>query len=113
VLWWKDAKLIGEERKINRDCYVVEVPVPDSDRTMRLWVEKHMGLLLEAETFDSKKQLLRRLKIRSIKKMDGLWVAKDIEIRDRTSGSTTTLQISDLEWGNEDRADQEAHEPLS
>ena len=113
VLWWTNATLLGEERKINRDCYVVEVPVPDSDRTMRLWIEKQMGLLLEAETFDSKKQLLRRLKIRSIKKMDGLWVAKDIEIRDRISGSTTTLQISDLEWENATPVDQENHEPLS
>ncbi|HEY5621146.1 MAG TPA: outer membrane lipoprotein-sorting protein [Pontiella sp.] len=113
VLWWTDSKLIGEDQKINRDCYVVEVPVPDSDHIMRLWIEKQMGLLLEAETFDSKKQLLRRLKIRSIKKMDGLWVAKDIEIRDRTNGSTTSLQISDLEWESSTPDEQENDEPLS
>jgi len=113
VLWWTGSTLTGEETKINRDCYVVDVPVPDSDLIMRLWIEKNMGLLLESETFDAEKQLLRRMKIRSIKKMDGMWVAKDIEIRDRASGSTTTLQISDLVWMHEEETEQEIHEPRS
>ncbi|HSR87702.1 MAG TPA: serpin family protein [Pontiella sp.] len=98
VLWWADSKLVREEKKINRDCYVVDVPVPDSDNSMRLWIEKKMGMLLEARTFDAKQKELSRMKIVSIKKTDGMWVAKDLEIRDRKTGSKTTLQISDLVW---------------
>jgi serpin B len=98
VLWWPNSKLIREEKKINRDCYVVDVPVPASDNTMRLWIEKKMGMLLEARTFDADRRELRRMKIVSIKKTDGIWVAKDLEIRDKQTGSKTTLQISDLEW---------------
>ncbi len=98
VLWWPNSELIDEEKKINRDSYVVDVPVPGSANTMRLWIEKKMGMLLEAQTLDAKKKQLRRLKIKSIKKMDGMWVAKDLEIQDKVSGSKTTLQISDLEW---------------
>lgn len=100
VLWWPGSKLIREEKKINRDCYVVDVPVPDSKNTMRLWIEKKMGMLLEAQTLDAKQKELSRMKIKSIKKMDGMWVAKDLEIRDKQTGSKTTLQISDLEWKN-------------
>jgi hypothetical protein len=100
VLWWPGSKLVDEEKKINRDCYVVEVPVPDSGNTMRLWIEKKMGMLLEAQTFDTEKRQLRRMKIKSIKKMDGMWVAKDLEILDQQTGSKATLQISDLEWKN-------------
>lgn len=100
VLWWPNAKLIDEARKINRDCYVVDVPVPDSSKTMRLWIEKNMGMLLEARTFDRTGDELSRLKIISIKKMDGMWVAKDMELSDEKTGTTTTLQISDLEWMN-------------
>ncbi len=100
VLWWSGSKLIDEEKKINRDCYVVDVPVPDSDKTMRLWIEKNMGMLLEVQTLDAKQKELRRMKIVSIKKMDGMWVAKDLEIRDKNTGTKTTLQISDLEWEN-------------
>ncbi len=98
VLWWSNSELIDEEKKINRDSYVVDVPVPDSENTMRLWIEKKMGMLLEAQTLDSKKKQLRRMKIKSIKKMDGMWVAKDLEIQDKISGSKTTLQITTLEW---------------
>jgi len=98
VLWWSGSTLVDEEKKINRECYVVDVPVPDSDNTMRLWIEKNMGMLLEAQTFDAKNKQIRRMKIKSIKKMDGMWVAKDLELTDRRTGSKTTLQISDLEW---------------
>jgi len=100
VLWWPNSKLIDEKKKINRDCFVVDVPVPDSDKTMRLWIEKKMGMLLEAQTLDARKKELRRMKIKSIKKMDGMWVAKDLEIRNKATGNKTTLQITDLQWKN-------------
>jgi len=29
MLWWPNSKLVGEEKKINREAYVVDVPVPD------------------------------------------------------------------------------------
>ena len=100
VLWWPNSQLVKEEKKINRECYVVDVPVPDSDNTMRLWIEKKMGMLLEVQTLDPQKKKLRRMKIKSIKKMDGMWVAKDLEIQDKQNGSKTTLQITDLQWKN-------------
>ncbi len=100
VLWWSGARLAGEEKKINRDCHVVEVPVPGSEETMRLWIEKNMGMLLEAQTLDAQGKEVRRLRIESIKKMDGMWVAKDLEIRDTATGSRTILQINDLQWKN-------------
>ncbi len=100
VLWWPRSKLINEEKKINRECYVVDVPVPDSSETMRLWIEKKMGMLLEAQTLDADKKEIRRMKIKSIKKMDGMWVAKDLEIKDKQTGNKTTLQITDLQWEN-------------
>lgn len=100
VLWWPGSTLIREEKKINRDCYVIDVPVPNSENIMRLWIEKKMGMLLEAQTLDAKQKELSRMKIVSIKKMDGMWVAKDLELRDKKTGSKTTLQISDLEWKN-------------
>ena len=98
VLWWPNSTLIDEEKKINRECYVVDVPVPGSDQTMRLWIEKKMGMLLEAQTLDARKKELRRMKIKSIKKMDGMWVAKDLEIRNKATGNKTTLQITNLQW---------------
>lgn len=101
MLWWPDSKLVGEEKKINREAYVIDVPIPDSEHFMRLWVEKYMGMVLEAQTLDKKEKQLRRMKIKSIKKMDGMWVAKDLELLDKKSGNKATLQISNLEWVKE------------
>jgi serpin B len=100
VFWWPDAQLIDEGKKINRDCYIIDVPIPGSNQTMRLWIEKNMGMLLEAQTLDAKKREINRLKILSIKKLEGMWVAKDLEIREKKTGTKTTLEISDLEWVN-------------
>ena len=52
MLWWPGSKLIDKEKKMDRDCYVVDVPVPDSQNTMRLWIEKEMGILIEFQTLD-------------------------------------------------------------
>lgn len=100
MLWWPNAMRVDEQKKINRECHVVDVPVPGSDLTMRLWIEKKMGMLLEAQTLDASQKEIRSMEIKSIKKMDGMWIAKDLEIADKLTGSKTILQISDLQWKN-------------
>lgn len=112
VLWWPNSKLIDEEKKLNRPSHVVDVPIPGSKNTMRLWIEKNMGMLLEAQTLDPKGKELRKLKITSIKKMDGMWVAKNLELRDKKSGSKTILEISDLVWKNP-KPSEAAFDPAS
>ena len=97
VLWWPHSRLLGEGRKINRECQIVEVPVPDSDRKMHLWIEKKMGMLLEAQTRNASGKMIRRLKIKSLKKMDDLWVAKDLELLNAETGTKTLLQITNLQ----------------
>lgn len=112
VLWWPNAQLVKEESKINRKCYVVDVPVPGSSELMRLWIEKEMGMLLEAQTLNAKKKMVRRMKIVSIKKMDGIWLAKDLEIDDVRRKGKTVLQIDNLVWGEEETmAEIEAYDP--
>ena len=98
ALWWSNAQLKGEGKKINRACYIVDVPVPNSTDVMRLWIEKKMGMLLETQTRNAQGKLLRRMKIKSIKKLDGLWIAKNLELKDYKTGNKTLLEISDLKW---------------
>ncbi len=98
VLWWPNSKLVDEGKKLDRACYIVEVPVPNSENTMRLWIEKKMGLLMESQTLDKERKVIRRQKIKSLKKMDGMWVASDLEIKNMVKGSKTDLLIKDLEW---------------
>ncbi|MDZ8118254.1 outer membrane lipoprotein-sorting protein [Pontiella agarivorans] len=102
VLWWPNSRLIGEDKKLNRDTYIIDVPIPGSENIMRLWVDQYMGMVMEAQTLDKAEKQLTRLKIKSIKKMDGMWIAKDLELSDKQSGRKTTLQISDLKWMDEE-----------
>ena len=101
VLWWPGSRLVGEDRKLNRDTYIIDVPVPGSENTMRLWVDQYMGMVMEAQTLDASENQLSRLKIKSIKKMDEMWIAKDLELSDKTTGRKTTLTIADLKWMDE------------
>ncbi|WP_372795921.1 outer membrane lipoprotein-sorting protein [Pontiella sp.] len=102
VLWWPDSKLVGEDKKLNRDTYIIDVPVPGSENIMRLWIDQYMGMVMEMQTLDKTEKQLTRLKIKSIKKMDEMWIAKDLELSDRKSGKKTTLTISDLNWMDEE-----------
>ena len=112
VLWWPNSRLVGEERKINRECFVVDVPVPGTDGdTMRLWIEKKMGMLLEMQARNADGKTTRRLRIKSIKKMDGMWVAKDMELLDKKTENKTLLTISGLKWGDSS-APQTAFDPV-
>ncbi len=101
VLWWPNASYVGEDRKLNRDSYIIDVPVPGSENTMRLWIDQNMGMVMEVHTLDKSEKQLTRLKIKSLKKMDGMWIAKDLELSDKASGKKTTLRVSDLEWMDE------------
>lgn len=101
VLWWPDSKLVGEGKKLNRDTYIIDVPIPGSENIMRLWIDQYMGMVMEAQTLDKSEEQLSRLKIKSIKKMDEMWIAKDLELSDKKTGAKTTLTISDLDWMDE------------
>ena len=97
-LWWPDPVLVGHEKKLNRACFVLEIPDPRrADRRRRLWIDRKTGMVLETRTLDAERRTLRRLKIKSIKKIDGLWVAKDLELIDQTTGIRTLLRIADVE----------------
>jgi len=96
MLWWKGGTVYGSEKKKGRDCYVVDLPVPGTTDTMRLWVEKKMGLLMETQRFNAEKEQIQRVKVISLKKVDGMWVVKDLEITHTGSRNKTTLRIDDL-----------------
>lgn len=112
ALWWENPKLIDTSRKINRPCYVIDIPVPDTPDTMRLWIDQKDYLLLEAQTLEGGKKPARRMRIKSIKKFDELWVAKDLEIMDMETRTKTLLQISDMEVESHANTQPPQSEPL-
>lgn len=99
-LWWPGGKLCGEEEIRGRDCYVVEMPSPrsgeDAYSRVRVWIDKEMRMLLQAEGFDRDGDIQRKLWIRSFKKIDERWMVKDMEVQSYPSVHRTKLRIDEV-----------------
>ena len=100
-LWWKDARLSGMEKKKGRLCHVVDViaPAPENGEYagMRLWIDPEIGLLLQAEGYNRSNERIRRMEIKSFKKIEGLWTIQDIDVESFPSRHKTLLRVSDVE----------------
>jgi len=108
-LWWKGAVLVGSEEVLGRPCYVLEVPAPRLSRPVaaapasqpyarvRLWIDKELPILLQAEGMNADSQAIRRLWVRSFKKIDDRWMIKDLEVQQVPSPHRTKLTIEDVQ----------------
>lgn len=95
-LWWPNARLLGETKKINRNAWLIEIPDPHSPQRLHLWIEKEMAMLLEAQWLDANNDTLRTLRIKRIRKIDELWIAKQLEILHHTTGERSVLYLHDI-----------------
>jgi hypothetical protein len=74
----------------------VRVPAPEprgACAEARLWVDRHVFALLEAEARDAEGRPLRRLSVKSLRKMDGQWTLQDLEVRTPAAGTRTRLHV--------------------
>jgi len=100
-LWWRGGKITGEEEIKGFDCYIVDVPRPSGVECeyayVRLWIEKKIRVLLQAEGYDSEGDIIRRLWIKSCKKIDDRWMIKDMEIQGNPAEHRTKLRVKAVE----------------
>jgi hypothetical protein len=103
-LWWPGGKITGSERVRGYRCHVVEIPAPARPATaeppskqdyakVRLWIENKHRMLLQAEGFDAAGRRLRRLWVRSVRKIDERWMIKDMEVQSYPAIHRTKLTI--------------------
>lgn len=96
-LWWEGGSVVGEDSPKNRPCYVVEVPAPPTQAgscaKMRLWIDKKLRMVLRAEACDAQGTALRRIWVRSVKKIDERWIVKEMEVQRFPSDQRTRLTI--------------------
>lgn len=100
-LWWPGGIEQGEASVRGRDCTIVDVPAPqDQDRDvngMRLWIDNHAGMVLRAESYRADGSLIRRMDIKSFKKINGRWVIKDLDFEGFPAKSRTSLRVRHVE----------------
>jgi hypothetical protein len=95
-LWWPNATLIGPARKINREAWLLEIPVPNHTDHLRIWIEKEMAMLLEVQRINAKGRRLQTLRIKRLRKIDDTWFAKQIELYHHRNGDRSTIYIDEI-----------------
>ena len=95
-LWWDDFSYDREregETVHGQVCAVVLLK--KGDRTVRVWVDRKTGALLQAEEFKGDKPL-RRLWGTRIRKFGERWMANVLEVETVGSGHRTKITVEDM-----------------
>ncbi|MGA1529877.1 MAG: outer membrane lipoprotein-sorting protein [Kiritimatiellia bacterium] len=99
-LWWPGGKKTGEEKVRGRHCDIIELPAPEGQAsafdTMQLWVDSKIGIVLRAEGYSREGDRLRRMDVKSFKKIDDRWVIKDLEFLRYPEKTKTLLRVRDV-----------------
>ncbi|MHB8522145.1 MAG: outer membrane lipoprotein-sorting protein, partial [Limisphaerales bacterium] len=95
---WPEQRVVKREMRKGRACKVLEstCPNPSDAGYARVlsWVDAETGGLLRAEAYDKQRQLLKEFTVRSLKKVNGRWELKEMEIRNDQTGSRTRLELN-------------------
>ena len=99
-LYWKDARLAGDERIATRDCWVVHIFPPGAGTSqygsVKVWLAKDDNALMKMEAYDGGGRKVRTYVVRSFMKRDDYWFLKQMEISGPVSRKPTLLELNDL-----------------
>ncbi len=98
-LRWKNGRTSGGEEVRGRDCYVVDIDAPKGTpgySGVRLWLEPKIHILLRAESYNEKVELMRRLDVKSFKKINDRWFVGEIELQSFPSKHRTYLRVQSV-----------------
>lgn len=84
-LYWPKATVEGEQTMILQKCWIIRVePASPKDSqygSVKLWIAKNSGALMQAEAYNAAGKFVRRFKVISGQKTDeGLWILKEMRI---------------------------------
>jgi hypothetical protein len=99
-LWWPGARTVGRQDVRGQSCWVVDIPAPDTYAGcagVRLWISPRIIILLKAEAYDANNQPMRRLDVKSFKRVNNRWVIKDIELTALPARTRTVLRVRSVE----------------
>jgi len=96
-LWWPDQRLIGEQRRKGRRCYVIESrnphPTHGNYAKVKSWIDKEKLALLRAEAYGPNDQMLKEFQIGSVQKIHGRWYLKSMEIRNAITDARSRVEF--------------------
>lgn len=105
-LWWTGGELAGEDKIKGRPAFIVDVPAPDGEAdsqyaSVRLWIDVAARMLLQAEGRTADGTVVRRLWIKSFKKVNEMWMIKDLEVQHYPVRHRTKLRVREVSKAGE------------
>lgn len=99
-LWWPGGRTLKAEMLRGQNCFVVEVAAPAGEtgqyKKVLLWVDEKLHMVLQVEGYDARGDLVRRLFIKSFKKIEERWMFKDMDIQCFPSDHRTNLRVDTM-----------------
>ena len=96
-LHWPEQRWLGRETRRTRACNMLEsrnpFPIPGSYQRVVTWIDEETGGIVRAEAFDTNNRLLKEFSPGSFAKVGARYELRDMEIRNVSTDSRTTLQF--------------------
>jgi len=99
-LWWPGARTVDAEKIKGRFCYVVDVSSPSEEPSaggVRLWIDPKVHVLLQAVAYGPNDQPARLVQVKSLKKLEDMWMVKDLEVKAYPSKRKTMVRVRAVE----------------
>lgn len=100
-----NAKLLGTEKYEGHDCYVLELlpkdPEDISYSKLKRWVDKENFYSMKTEYYDEHGDLLKIMYSSEFENIEGIWIAKKIEMQNVQKGSKTIIISKEVQLNPE------------
>lgn len=100
-LYWKDARIEGEETIKTQRCYRIRLNNPGQYgryKTVVIWVHKKYSALMQVAGYDATGKLLKRFHITELMKINGIQTLKKMNIEAYKPGTNKVIGITYLEF---------------
>ena len=106
-LRWRGGETVGRDTFKGQTCLLVDLPAPaeagagDLGRyaKVRIWVHEHLRMIVQAEAYNEEGDLVRRLEIKGLRKVDDRWMIKDMEVESFPPVHKTRFRVREVRGG--------------
>lgn len=97
-----EAKLVGKETIEGRNCFIIELAAKVDDiayHSQKMWVDAERFVPLKQELFAKSGQLLKRMTLSDVKKIEGRWYPMTMTYKDMLKdGKGTEYRMTKLDF---------------
>ena len=102
-LWWENVRFDEKQPRgkcrTGRSCHILRVRPPEKIpgcAEMRIWVDRALHCVMEAEQLDEQGKIVRRMWVQNVKKWEDRWMIRTMEIEMPSTKHRTQLLVEDV-----------------